>query len=512
MLEDKNRLINLSFPTILCLIVFLMLALKASLVFYSCNNFNARLQSEISKGDLPIQNIEEAVTEQNNHVISTKSDEAKEPVVSVLITDASGSRTHKNIEITGTSDYMISSSAETRTCAVGESIDLSSYFSEKNIDTCSIELAAWDASASGSSNSKFNQTTVVYHTNESEEPAGVEGIQILSLRKSGASPIYPGALQIQWDSKKQEFYVVNEVNLENYLPGVVSSEMPDDFGLEALKSQAVCARSYAMSVLENEKKESTGSISWNLVDTTDDQVYMSGPVDALAVAACEQTKGEILTQDNSPIKPHYYSTSWGEQADGGVFSREDVRILEAAAAVAQTEKEILEMNEAFVHTYELLEQNVSGENISYDLESPWFRWTCSIPLSEIGEKDIEEITVTKRGTGGYASNLLISYKDGTAEQISGANSIRERLGSENNLYYLKDGSTRSGLSILPSAFFYLDSSETSEGTPIIKLHGGGFGHGYGMSQYGAAKMAETEHNYTEILSYYYNSAQICEYY
>lgn len=511
MLHNRRELTGLSFPTILCLIIFLLLAIKAGVMFYSGEMNGGGLLDEKNgffkeKGEEPSltngkENTEadtktgsDSGEENQSGVVSMKTESAEEPEVLVLITDASGDSRHKMIELTGTEDFVITSSAGTDTYSSGDSVDLTDYFTKRKIQSCSASL--------------------LHAENAGFSTAEVTGIQVLSLKKGGISPIYPGTLHIQWDSKKQKFYMVNAVRLENYLPGVVSSEMPDTFGLESLKTQAVCARSYALSALEKEsrQKKKQGELSWDLVDTTDDQVYMSGPVDALAVTACKQTRGQILIQEGVPLKPHYYSTSWGEQADGAVFSGEEVQILKAAAAVGQSQDQILEMNEGFMQTYQLLEQAVSGEEASYDRDSPWFRWTCILSLDEVCKKNVKEITVTQRGTGGYASELLISYEDGTAERVSGAKSIRKRLGMEANQYYLKDGSSRSGLSILPSAFFYLDQPEIQNGETVVEMHGGGFGHGYGMSQYGAAKMAETGHKYTEILSYYYKSAQVCEYY
>lgn len=520
MLNNRNRSTGLSFPTILCLIVFLLLAVKAGILFHTDGSGGSGLLWGKYKGDTAFLECEGTVSSRSEEEKGSSRDSqapeengtedaesvsanvrnSGEPEVSVLITDASGKNQHKNVRITGSADFTITSAAGTDTYSSGDSVKLADYFEKRNINSCSAALVSSGAVFSGEAGTENNSA------------ATVAGIQVLSLEKGGLSPTYPGILHVQWDSKKQNFYLVNELKLESYLPGVVSSEMPDSFGLEALKTQAVCARSYALSVLETGNVQEKGEISWNLVDTTNDQVYMSGPVDALAVTACEQTQGQVLVQDNAPLKPHYYSTSWGKQADGGVFSGEEAEVLEVAAEVAQSQDQVLKMNQAFMQTYELLEQRVSGENVSYDLESPWFRWTCSIPLAELCEKAVEAITVTERGAGGYASKLMISYEDGTAEAISGAKSIRERLGAESNLYYLKDGSTRSGLSILPSAFFYLDAPETEDGVSFVKMYGGGFGHGCGMSQYGAAKMAETEHKYTEILSYYYKSAQVCEYY
>ena len=357
---------------------------------------------------------------------------------------------------------------------------------------------------------------------ESGKRAAVFGIQCLSFQKGGSYPVYPGILQIQWNAQEQAFCMINYLKMEWYLPGVVSSEMPDSFGIEALKTQAVCARSYALSVLQQEgtKENGENGISWNLVDTTDDQVYMSGTVDWQAVLACQETSGQILFQGGEIIKPHYYSTSWGEAADGAVFSGNSSQILGTAAvsAASLSKDEIKAMNQEFIQTYKAWE-TAAGDaggfdtEISYDRNSPWFRWNCCISLSELCKKQVKDLWVTQRGTGGAVAEMMVFYADGTAEQISGAKSVREWLGMEKNLYTLQDGSTRTGLSILPSAFFYLEDLEkSSSGEVMVQMYGGGFGHGFGVSQYGAAQMAEEGYLYTDILAYYYQTAEIQVYY
>ena len=138
--------------------------------------------------------------------------------------------------------------------------------------------------------------------------------------------------------------------------------------------------------------------------------------------------------------------------------------------------------------------------------------TVNLPLKQLSDRKIKELTVTKRGTGGYVSELTISYADKTAQQIRGAGSVRRELGFSENVYRLQDNSTRTGLSILPSAFFYMDEVKSTDGVQTVTLHGGGFGHGFGMSEYGAAQMAEEGYMYAEILAYYYEKAELTETY
>lgn len=498
MLKAEHDFFRISFSTGICLLIFLMLTIKAGIICISQNAENDQpVSQQTGDSSKRIAESEEDDKNSENNLLADKQVD-DEPEACVLITASSGGRTHQTLQITASEAFTVTSAAGTDTFSGNDKVNFEEYFSEKHVNSCSVSLLDTDGH--------------VFQTSESGSEAAVTGIRILSLKKGGITPVYPGILMIYQKPEDGTFYLVNRVLLESYLPGVVSSEMPDHFGLEALKAQAVCARSYAMYVLENEEPETaeTGFVSWNLVDTTDDQVYLSGPVDARAVTACEQTRGQILYQDRSILKPHYYSTSWGMKADGAVFKGETTEFLQAAAPIS-SDFSIEEMNRDFITAYETLADETSGKALPFDCESPWFRWNCRISLSLLSDKRIKEITVTKRGTGGYVSEMMIFYEDGTAELIRGAGSVRRKFGFSDTVYHLQDNSERSGLSILPSAFFYLESVKTSNGMQTVTLHGGGFGHGYGMSQYGAAEMAEKGYSFVEILSYYYEKATLEKY-
>ncbi|MCI7098591.1 MAG: SpoIID/LytB domain-containing protein [Lachnospiraceae bacterium] len=510
-MKNKKYFFAVSFGTKVCIVIFLMLMIKTGLVYLesssgeedSClaealqsknlQNENQAAQNEDRKesgtGD------QEKYKEENGRLSLVRKQSGEEPEVCVLITNADGGRTHKLMQFSASESFSVTSEAGTDMFSAGEKVDPAVYFAEKGINSCCVSLC--------------DDSGEIFGASETEGEASVEGIRVLSLKKGGNVPVYPGTLLIYRSSGQKAFYLINRVRMESYLPGVVSSEMPDDFREEAIKAQAVCARSYAMYVLEKEKKETAenGAVSWNLVDTTDDQVYLSGPVDLCAVTACRQTQGQILCRDEVPLKPHYYSTSWGIKADGSVFDGKETQYLEAAAAV-KVDSDVTEMNRNFISTYESLSDRDTGENRAYDCKSPWFRWTCEIPLKQLSDRKIKELTVTKRGTGGYVSELTISYADKTAQQIRGAGSVRRELGFSENVYRLQDNSTRTGLSILPSAFFYMDEVKSTDGVQTVTLHGGGFGHGFGMSQYGAAQMAEEGYMYAEILAYYYEKAEL----
>ncbi len=553
---------QLQFPTKLCLILFLLLCVKVLLVTGADAIAKQREQDLAQNVDSVCVGSEdrqfgktrtgkldgkEVVLSQDQQTAGKNGAEAEKieatdensaeaekiqaaAVVRIRISDSLGNPFHENLTLTGTADFVVGAKGEQETYAKGTALELADYFTQKKLTDCRVELQKNPENTKKCCVDQSVSARVLENASESSEcfarisedsiggekdSTAVSGICCLSLEKGGVHPVYPGALLIHWDAEKQAFTLINEVAMEWYLPGVVSSEMPDSFGLEALKTQAVCARSYAAAVVAqknrkqaektaeetSEDSEEFGS-SWDLEDTTNDQVYMSGKVDWQAVLACTETKGEMLYEKGTLVKPHYYSTSWGEAADGAVFQKKSFQTLKVleASALDLSQEAIRAKNQEFIQAYRQMHD-------AYDASSPWFRWSASLSLAKLGEENVKEIWVTERGKGGYVSELLLWDKHGEARRVSGAAAVREALGSEETVYSLQDGSTRKGLSILPSAFFYLEEGEVTQ-EKTVRIYGGGFGHGYGVSQYGAAEMAKEGKLYREILAYYYPNAEV----
>lgn len=117
---------------------------------------------------------------------------------------------------------------------------------------------------------------------------------------------YRGILIVQ--NKNKKLTVINDVELEDYLKGVVPSEMPSSWELEALKAQAIAARSYALANLGKR-----ASMGFDLKDTPEDQAYGGASAEtAKTNLAVESTLGQVLTY-NMKVIPAYYSASAGGQ-------------------------------------------------------------------------------------------------------------------------------------------------------------------------------------------------------
>ena len=268
--------------------------------------------------------------------------------------------------------------------------------------------------------------------------------------------IYEGTFRIVKD--KQGYVLINQLPIETYVKYVLPSEMPKYFHEEALKAQAVCARTFAYAHIKNQSYAKYGA---NLDDSTAFQVYHATGRYTETDAAVDATKNEIITCDGEIITCYYFSTSAGKTNDMSVWGSETPKY------VASTTSE--------------------------DTNSPFYQWKSIIDRS-----DIREIRVVKRNDSNYVTELEIQYIDETVV-LKNENDIRRALGEYLKEITLSNGKVRTDLSMIPSASFHVVEMKDD----VIVIEGGGFGHGIGLSQYGADKMAESGIGYKDIIAYYY---------
>ncbi len=313
-------------------------------------------------------------------------------------------------------------------------------------------------------------------------------ITVESLNRADGHPQYAGILRMYRGDGG--IVLVNELPLEEYLCGVVASEMPSDYPEEALKAQAVCARTYACCCIQN-----AGNEDADLDDSVSYQVYNNYQATDQSRRAVEATAGETLPLDEI----QYYSTSCQSE------HRED-----------------LDSDKAFRGF--LSQEPDAGE----EFDSPWLRWETEISARDILQElvsgygwqadRIDEIRTVRRAGNGQVLELEVRGGDET-ERIKGEYAVRQVLSPGQTILRLRDGEEHSGMRLLPSAFFWMemvrqqdpkdgvsgkDGEEAKPPIDKVALHGGGYGHGIGMSQCGAAALAEKGLDYREILEYYYS--------
>lgn len=296
--------------------------------------------------------------------------------------------------------------------------------------------------------------------------------------------------------KLDEGYVlVNELPIETYLRYVVPSEMPTRFSYEALKAQAVCARTFAYKQMQGSAYAEYGA---NLDDSTSYQVYHAASTYEVTDQAVLDTEGIVLTSDGGLIDCYYYSTSPGYSENLDVWNASSPDYLVAENHTKEKKKDL--SDDKVFHKF------INDEPEAYDDASPYYRWTAELSAENGMDEEygkLRKITVNERSASGYIRSLTVTFEDGE-RTYDRENDIRFALGKYVSAVTLADGSVRTAPGSVPSACFEVE--EQKDG--VIKLRGGGFGHGIGMSQYGADGMGQEGKSWQEILSFYYKGVEI----
>lgn len=393
------------------------------------------------------------------------------------------------------------------------------------------------------------ENTFDYITVEPEDTS--DRITLESFEKSAGTPSYRGTIRIR---KKDGYIVTNEIDLEEYLYAVVSSEMPSSYEKEALKAQAVCARSYAVNRIQDHAYEKYDA---DLDDTTACQVYNNIFETPETIEAVQETAGKVLISGGELVQAYFFSTSCGTTCrNDDVWGGDKLSYLnDQLETYGETEQKLdsapVMLDQGY---FQIADGRLSTEEVfrdfidekiyvnSIEKEEPMYRWSIDYSkeqmqaavsqglsqvaadsltfydkkenevdrLSEFAEQGaeavlgtIKNIKITARGNSGIAQSMVIYGKQG-AVKVVGQMAIRQALYPFETEIIKQNESRVSGWSLLPSAYFYIEKDK--EGA--YHLYGGGFGHGVGMSQNGANDLAENGYKYEKILLHYFYGAEI----
>ena len=299
--------------------------------------------------------------------------------------------------------------------------------------------------------------------------------------------------------------VINVVGIDDYVKGVLPYEMSADWPLEALKAQAVCARTYAL------RQTRHGGEGFDVCNTTDCQVYQGT---ALAGAgsdrAAEETAGVTVRYGGDYAETYYCASNGGAtQSPENVWSGSQPYLLEKEdpyEALTCIPDYSYTLEYSFSQLTRLLKE--SGHAVGQVVSA---RVTGTTPAGNVSE-------VTFRDSAGKTVVLTREDCRWTLETRSMRFSIS---GGDGGTYCINDGDhSVSGLgglyaltgkgrtSSLPAGDLYVITSEgtsplRSAGSGGITVTGTGWGHGVGMSQYGAKAMAEQGYTYEDILRFYF---------
>lgn len=381
-------------------------------------------------------------------------------------------------------------------------------------------------------------------------------ISLLSVNRSQGTPSYRGSMEIR--KTEQGFVVINELPIEEYLYGVVPSEMPVSYPMEALKAQAICARTYVYAHLES---PGYGEYGAHVDDSTGYQVYNNTAEKEEAIQAVQETKGEVVRLNGKLVDTYYYSTSCGFGADERVWNPGEEKKVSYLTAVSISETAMQQdQNSAEIPgtEYFTAQDMCRGDyfheflqnppETDFERQEPWYRWSITVEsldteslrkvlkerqeaepdrilVEKNGDKTepvgsnaedagewedigrITDICIGKRGDGGIAESLVIKGEKKTVTVLSQYN-IRAVLCAGGVTAVRQDGSKVELKMLLPSAFFEIESVKEGENMIGYKLYGGGYGHGAGMSQNAARHMAEKGYTTADILLFFYRDCKI----
>lgn len=249
--------------------------------------------------------------------------------------------------------------------------------------------------------------------------------------------------------KNAKLIIVNKLDIEDYVKGVINKEAMPSWPIEAKKTQAVLARTFAVY----QKMFNPRSPYFDLAPTVLDQVYDGlGKEDVTSVEAVNATKGEIITLGNNPAKIYFHSTC------GGTIS---------------SSAEIWKMDEP--HLQQL--------QCPYCTKSSLYRWKRNIKAADLakklGTKPVKSIQVVRGKT--RVDSVVV---DGKKFQV---NKFRELVGF--------------------SVIWSNDFSVSKSGDTFV-FSGKGAGHGVGVCQWGMAEMAKLGKNHYEILKFYLKGIEV----
>ncbi len=338
---------------------------------------------------------------------------------------------------------------------------------------------------------------------------------IKDLKRAGKDAIYRGQLELVSCTTNGKFHIINTLPVEEYLKGVVPNEMPVHFGLEALKAQAVAARNYVLS------PRVKANPNYDVVDSVASQVYFGANTERdLSTRAVNETSGIVAIYNWDLILAQYSSTAGGyTESFQNAFSDPITKKFPSDSKPYLIAKPDYE-NIKPLNTEEEASKFYKSKPKSFDSKSRYFRWerewngqeiqnavqaniaaqsAAGFVFPEVKKGEtigiIKEIKVKKRGDSGKIIELEI-ITDEKTYTVEKELVIRRLLTCQGKA--------------LPSANVVFEHEYNENGELIyIKAYGGGFGHGVGLSQYGAGFMAtELDKNFDEILKHYYTGISL----
>ncbi|MBO8127095.1 MAG: SpoIID/LytB domain-containing protein [Firmicutes bacterium] len=259
----------------------------------------------------------------------------------------------------------------------------------------------------------------------------------------------------------------HQIKLEKYIEGVVAGEMKPNWPLEAYKAQAILARSYAMQLLtDNATKDPAGEIPGTHKQA---QAYKPENVTDIICKAVKETRGKVIVYKNKFVQAFFHSATGGKTAkatDMGLVDKEPPYLKQVTSKEEKADPKV----KSWKATFPLAEFEKAARSTGVDI------------------KGLKEVQIGKKDNGGRAVTLRLIHSGGTTEVK--ANGVRVALDPE------KMKST-------------MLKRIDVQGSNVV-MEGRGFGHGVGLSQWGAYTMAKDGKSAKDIIKYYFKDIKIVQ--
>lgn len=371
-------------------------------------------------------------------------------------------------------------------------------------------------------------------------------LQLLSIERKSGHPKYRGTIEIA--KGEQGLLLVNELPLEEYLYAVIPSEMPTSYGQEALKAQAVCARSYAYKHLMANSLSQYGA---HVNDSASFQVYNNLAENEDSILAVKDTYGKVIMHNGDVINAYYFSTSCGHTAGSASVWGNNIDFPYLDGKLLLDDSEENEQSHemyADLSSEESFRQFINDQSLTtFDSKFNWYRWKTTmsaenlkkvidanlagryntnpsliLTLTSPGKNgtedlyesiyadtvgDILDIRISGRDKSGIATELIIEGSKRTVKLLKEYN-IRALLAPIYDILIRNDGSELNGMKTLPSAFIIIDKAMVNDRLQSITVSGGGYGHGVGMSQNGVKALADSGRDYEDIIAFFYKDIDL----
>ncbi len=338
-----------------------------------------------------------------------------------------------------------------------------------------------------------------YSRNHLEISSDKNLIQVIQGHTQQSTRLYAGRMELQ-PNAYGTYTLVNEVPLETYLRGVVPYEIGNSSPTAALEAQAILARTYALRNLRRFAVD-----NYQLCADTHCQVYFGlNEVSANTDQAIATTKGMVLTYKNELVDALYSSTTGGVTASfSDVWNGEDRPYLQPIV-------------DAPSHLWNLSEQSLSDEDnfqrfislqqgFNESGKDTLFRWRKESSLEDI-TKGLQKFLKVKNSPFTKFKTL---QEMRVAERSQSGRILKLDVKTDMGSFTLYKDEVRSAFAAPKSTLFYLQP--LNKGQPGLwgyAFIGGGLGHGVGLSQTGAQKLAQLGWSSSKILQFYYPGTQI----